>query len=398
MSTLSRLFAASFAALVAVALASSGSASAQNEAKDAAPIEDVSFSTVDGITLRGKFYRGPKAAPVVILLHNVGGANGETSNHPNWIALAKELQTDFAVLAFDFRGHGKSTTVDPLLFLNARNAANRKAAPSVTINSTTLDQKSINKLAYPILCNDIAAAKSYLERTKNDLGECNTQNMFLVGAEQGATLGAIWANSEYYRYRCDMTPQGQVRYAGTPEGKFFTGFMWLTIAPKAGDRPVNVASLSMMPARLNAAPFCLFGKGDTKARDLAKTVEKTVYAMKKSEQPVLVPIGGDDNKFVGVELLSPSLGVGPEIHKQLKSLAAKVNDREWEKRDFVKTLSSWRLTPNGPAVHARSNFPAAGSTGIGLIPSQPANPASNNVPDVVEKNILFSDYTPFIPR
>jgi hypothetical protein len=394
MSTSSRLF-AFCAALIAVALASSGWVTAQNEAKDAAgAVDEVSFSTVDGITLKGKFYRGPKAAPVVILLHNVGGTNGETSNHPNWVALAKELQPDFAVLAFDFRGHGKSTTVDPQLFL--RNIPDRKSVTSITLNSTTLDQKSINKLTYPILCNDIAAAKSYLERTKNDLGECNTQNIFLVGAEQGATLGAIWANSEYYRYQCDMTPIGQPRYAGTPEGKYFSGFMWLSIAPKVGDRTMNVPALSMMPAKYNAAPFCWFGKGDAKGRDLAKAVEKTAHSVKKSDQPVTVAVGAEDNKLVGVELLTQSLGVGPEIHKQLKTLATKV-DREWAKRDFVKTLSAWRLPPNGPLVHARSGFPVGGATtGIGIAPA-PAQPV-NNVPEMVEKNILFNDYERFIPR
>ena len=395
MSTLARLF-VFCAALVAVALASSG-VTAQNEAKDAANVDDVSFPTVDGITLRGKFYRGPKMpkpVPVVILLHNVGGS--ETSNHANWIALAKELQSDFAVLAFDFRGHGRSTTVDPQLFL--RNIADRKAVPSVTLASATIDQKSINKLTYPLLCNDIAAAKTYLERFKNDSTECNTQNIFLVGAEQGATLGAIWANSEYYRYKCDITPTGLPRYAGTPEGKYFTGFMWLSIGQKVGDRTMNIASLSAMPAKFNAAPFCWFAKGDTKARDLAKIVEKTVHSVKKTEQPVTAAVGTDDNKFVGVELLSPSLGVGPEIHKQLKALAAKVNDREWEKRDFNKTMSSWRLAPNGPPAHARSGFPVGnGGTGIGLLPA-PTQPVNSNVPDIVEKSILFTDYERFIPR
>jgi pimeloyl-ACP methyl ester carboxylesterase len=393
MSILSRLFAVFIVALFAVTLMSSSSATAQNEAKDMEKsVEPVSFSTVDGITIRGKFYRGPKAAPVVILLHNVGGS--ETSNHPNWIALAKELQSDFAVLTFDFRGHGNSTAVDPQLFL--RNVADKKAVPNTfNLTTTALDIKSINKLSYPILCNDIAAAKSYLERTKNDLGECNTQNIFVVGAEQGATLGAIWANSEYYRYRCDIPANGLPRYANSPEGKYFSGFMWLSLSPKLGDRTLNVAALSSMPARFNAAPFCLFGKGDTKGRDLAKSIEKTTSAVKKSTLPVPVPVGGDENKLVGVELLTPSLKVGSEIHKQLKAIAEKVSDREWEKRDFVKTLSGWKLTPNGQPVHARANFPPP-NTGIGFIP-QPVSPA-NQVPEVIEKNILFSTYDPFIPR
>ena len=389
-----------FAALVAVTLAPSGWATAQNAAKDtadtkmaAAAAEPVSFSTVDGVTIRGKFYKGlPKAPPVVILLHNVGGS--ESSSHPYWIALAKELQTDFAVLAFDFRGHGNSTTVDPLLFL--RNAADHRAVPSITRDKTDLDIKSLNKLTYPLLCNDIAAAKSYLERTKNDLGECNTQNIFLVGAEQGATLGAIWANSEYYRYRCDVTATGAPRLANTPEGKYFTGFVWLSISPKLGERTMNIAALSKMPASYNATPFFLFNENDTKAKDLGKILEKAFSANKKTERKILLPIAGAE-KSAGVELLSPSLELGAAIHKKLKDLAGKVNDREWEKRDFVKTLSAWRMAPNGPPIYARSNFPTGnGVAGIGI--GIPTPPPAAAVPEVIEKNILFSDYERFIPR
>jgi hypothetical protein len=392
MSILARLSAAFVAALVLVAFAATGSVTAQNEA--AAAAEPVSFSTVDGITLRGKFYRGPKSAPVVILLHNVGGA--ETSSHPNWIALAKELQSDFAVLAFDFRGHGNSTTVEPMLF--NRNMADKQAMKgALTADKTQLDIKTHSKTHYQLLCNDIAAAKSYLERTKNDQSECNTQNMFLVGAEQGAALGAIWANSEYYRYGVTMTPTGQPRYAGSPEGKYFTGFMWLSIAPKVGDRAINPASLSVMPTKNNAATFCLYGGGDKKSGDIAKAIEKTVHAVKKGDRPVAVAIDKAD-KATGVELLSPSLGVAPEIHKQLKKLASDVNDREWEKREFVKSLSAWKFPGSNqpiPARHGMQN--GAGAIGIGIgIPA--VAPPVAAVPDQIEKNILFSDYNNFIPR
>jgi hypothetical protein len=386
MSTLARPFAPFVAALVAAAVAAGGVL-----AQDVPIVEPVSFSTVDGVTLRGKFYKGPKSAPVVILLHNVGGS--ETSSHPNWIALAKELQSDFAVLAFDFRGHGNSTSVDPLLFY--RNVADKRAVPGLTAEKTQLDIKAHNKTMYQLLCNDIAAAKSYLERTKNDQLECNTQNMFLIGAEQGATLGAIWANSEYYRYKCDMTPTGLPRYAGSPEGKYFTGFMWLSIAPKVGDKPINVAALAAMPAKNNAAVFCLYGGGDKKAADLAKIIEKTAHAVKKSERPVAVPVDKAD-KAVGVELLSSSLTTLKDVHAQLKTLAASVNDREWEKREFTKTLSAWKIPGVNQPIHARANFPTGGGTiGIGIVaPPTPTAP----VPDVIEKNILFNDYDRFIPR
>src|SRR4051812_21681876 len=76
--------------------------------------ERVSIKTVDGVDLIGNFYAGNKGtAPVVMLLH----AYEKDSRSKDWISLAESLQkAGYAVLSFDFRGHGESTGVDPFLF------------------------------------------------------------------------------------------------------------------------------------------------------------------------------------------------------------------------------------------------------------------------------------------
>src|SRR6478672_2061863 len=135
--------------------------------------------------------------------------------------LAKTLQPECAVLTFDLRGHGNSTEIDPTLYL--RYPQNVAYTKGVNPNKVKLDYKDIDKNFYSVFINDIAAAKSYLERTKNDLGLCNTQNTVVIGVEQGATLAAIWANSEWYRYKIDFSPPFfQIRPENRPEGQYLS--------------------------------------------------------------------------------------------------------------------------------------------------------------------------------
>src|SRR5262245_8051052 len=70
-------------------------------------MQKVRFSTIDGVELVGTFYAGAKKGPpTVLLLHAIG----EDSKKKGMVALAEELQKrGFAVLSFDFRGHGAST-------------------------------------------------------------------------------------------------------------------------------------------------------------------------------------------------------------------------------------------------------------------------------------------------
>src|ERR1019366_3265127 len=70
------------------------------------------ITTVDGVKLNATFYGSAKKnSPVVIMVHPIG--DGKNSKPPEWKALAEYLQKqDFAVITFDLRGHGDSTTVD----------------------------------------------------------------------------------------------------------------------------------------------------------------------------------------------------------------------------------------------------------------------------------------------
>src|SRR5205814_9450356 len=94
-------------------------------------------------------------------------------------------------------GHGKSKNIQTEVFWkNAHNVKNVKGSPK----KDTIELGDMSKTYYPTFCNDIAAVRAFLDR-KNDLGVCNTSSLILVGAETGATLGAIWLNSEWQRYK-----------------------------------------------------------------------------------------------------------------------------------------------------------------------------------------------------
>src|SRR5690348_5048282 len=81
----------------------------------AADAERVKFYTYDQVELHGTFYMGDlgNKSPCVLLLH----ALGASSDQEGWADLAKKLQKEhFAVLAFDFRGHGESVAVQPVFW------------------------------------------------------------------------------------------------------------------------------------------------------------------------------------------------------------------------------------------------------------------------------------------
>ena len=120
-----------------------------------------------------------------MLLH----AMGEDSRKNHWVSLAEEIQkTGLNVLSFDFRGHGLSVDVEPEKFWS--NQHNQILAGGKTgFGKRTIDLRNFDKRYFPAMVNDIAAARAYLERTKNDDGSCSTSSIIVIGAESGATLG-----------------------------------------------------------------------------------------------------------------------------------------------------------------------------------------------------------------
>src|SRR5262249_22254161 len=214
--------------------------------------EKVKFDTVDGVELRGVFYssmvpsRSGKKAPCVLLLHKIGGSCTEDG----WDQLAHDLQkAGFCVLAFDFRGHGNSTSIDSTTFWQDRFNV-QSLVKGYDPNKKTIAIKDFNKGYYPQLVNDIAAAKNYLD-TRNDAGDCNSSSVVLIGAQDGATLGAMWLNAELMRYRVT----GPLQLAKEPTGKDVAGAVWLSISPALGARAAPVTEWIKFAGKDNKIPM-----------------------------------------------------------------------------------------------------------------------------------------------
>jgi len=219
----------------------------------------VDINTFDGVNLAGTLYPatgGGRKDAVVLLLHDFDHKGGGNSSKDGWPKLAARLQAEgYAVLSFDFRGFGESTTVSEK-FWDRRFAHNqppmiRQRPGAGGKLPTTISQKDFRADYYKYLVNDIAAAKAYLDE-RNDASELNSGNVILVGAGQGATLGAMWLASECRRCkgepRAALIPGLPVNPAmfslDDPESKYIAGAVWLTISPTLAGASVGPLVLS----------------------------------------------------------------------------------------------------------------------------------------------------------
>ena len=381
-----------FSSIVCALLVGSSGLLPSQEA--AMSVDKVRFVSADGVTLHGTFYRGPKTAPIVLMLHNVGG--DDDSGKKNWVELATELQSTFSVFTFDFRGHGQSTKVDSNFAKFPLNQSCLKGG--LKKDTTEIDHKLFMKSHYSLFINDIAAAKSYLEG-KNDKMLCNTQRFIVIGAEQGATLGAIWANSEFYRYNAVIKPSGIYNILtpeNLPEGKYFSAFVWLSMADKLGDRMVNVLGQLMVPAKVNQIPTVFVNSDkDVKGIKLAKSLEKGIKGAGSKKEDAKSKLTGTfevavgDPPLMGHDLLLKKLNTPAQIHKWLKSVIAEGAEREWAPRDFQKSFSVWRMSPT-----AKQYLPARVMLPNQVVQGLPT-PSTKIVSDAEDKNIVYDSYFRF---
>lgn len=307
--------------------------------QDAEP-EKVRFTTCDGVTLRGQYYAGKgQDWPAVMILHELG----EKRREKNVQKLAAALQkAGYAVLAFDFRGHGDSTEVDPDEFWSNR-YINRSLVRGQVRGD--IDFKDFDPRYYPVLVNDIAAAKACLDR-RNDAQACNSSNLVVIGMERGATLGAIWVNSEFSRY--ELTPPKFVnqppQVSNTSEGKKILAAVWLSIEPTLGNREARIPSLVDAPGRTGKLPTVFFhADGDTEGARIASECEKSLHRGAKLPftGKAVIPDAGERK---GADLLNAA-GTQGAIVEYIENVR-KDRAAEWMEHDFREKQYAWRL-PRG---------------------------------------------------
>lgn len=303
------------------------------------PGERVLFRSADEVELIGRFYRSPKKKPSVLLLHGAGVKHSSRV----WRPLAERLHKEgYAVLSFDFRGHGQSTTVDPDIFW--MQAANRNGIRGA--KDEEIDVDDFSDRYWPVLINDIAAAKAFLDR-KNDAGDCNSANLIVIGANEGATLGAAWLNGECFRHRQHPPPffGAPPQTEASPQAQHVLCALWLNIEPKLGSRNLSLANLLDTSARRYRIPMVIFYDRDSPLH------KRTAEALERTVKQPRVAYGGVVDIAAGVVERGEDLLVRHYAHEQvieyLKNVAGDEGD-EWQDFDSRQAQFIWRA-PRLPA-------------------------------------------------
>jgi alpha-beta hydrolase superfamily lysophospholipase len=319
-----------------------------------ADVKRVQIPTFDGVKLEGNYYPNPagKKDACVLLLHHFDPRKGGDSHSDGWDQLAEALQNaGYVVLSFDFRGFGQSKTLDdPAKFwMNKHNREFVRGGEGKDGKlSETIDQKKFTQAYYPYLINDIAAAKAFLDR-KNDLNDCNSSNLVVIGAGDGATLGAMWlvAMSRLQRDRAPMLAlQPQL---DEPEIKDVAAAVWLSLSPNVAGRSMPLKAAHKEVGRECKVPMAfLYGSKDANGSNIAKALVKEIRNGKD------LPLTGDkgfDTELGGSKLLQGALKTEDWIIKDyLDKVIEKRGSRERKVRESEKCRFFWAFPRPGPGA------------------------------------------------
>jgi alpha-beta hydrolase superfamily lysophospholipase len=315
----------------------------------AADSEKAKFETTDHVELQGTFYPGKKGkrSPAVLLIHGLGS----NSQQEGWVKLAEALaDKDYAVLSFDLRGYGASTSVDKDFWRLPINQSGFKAPAR---NKETISHKDFLPVYVPWLVNDIAAAKAFLDR-KNDSGDCNSSSLILVGADEGATLGAMWMAAEQHRYRVTSSFPS-LEWDRTSEGKNVYAAVWLTLSPNLGNRGVLTAldSWLRLAGKDKKIPMAfVYGSDDSRGEANAARFLQVIKGFDKNALP-LTNKYGIKTKLTGDGLLNKGLSTTNWIVKTyLSAVGDKNAPNEWVKQDADLNGYVW-VFRGGAAVMAK---------------------------------------------
>lgn len=321
--------------------------------------EGVNIFTADGIKLRGQFYPSTaKNAPTVIMLHSIGEKKSMKSK--DWTDLAALLQKkNYAVMTFDFRGHGESTTIDdPMAFRSKpyNNSFKTQQKDALDVK----DYIKYSKTYMPVLVNDIAAVRAFLDRRNDDSKDCNTSSIIVIAADNSAALAALWINSEWYRYRYTPNPMFPLKipahirqgtFASKPEGNDIIGAVFLSVSPSLEGRGKTEAMLRTACKQHGMAALFFSGKQDAKATAYAKNLEKALKD-KNSDRHAFIGAYELPTELSGMKLLQRDLKTDELIVKYLDGVVeARRNDRI--ERDFANTYYLWKMGQFGPYISAK---------------------------------------------
>lgn len=305
----------------------------------AAEPERVKFDTYDQVEIHGTYYPGDAGnkSPCALVLHAVGGSSREEG----WDNLAKELQKKhFAVLLFDFRGHGESTSVGTNFWLDRGNQSLKSYRPGKLKDQISYKDFT-TQLNWLSLVNDIEAAKRFLDR-KNDAGECNSGNVAVIGAEGSAALGALWIATEWRHPRMANRFPPVPAERGQMEGQDIACAVWLSFSPHIAKFTVRPDSWFGNQVR-EKVPMCfLYGEQDSKGKTYALHLyDSVLHARRDKKLKLTIEKPIKDTKLSGRELLGkPSLNTEELILTYVSKVIDERGSNAWSKRDVDRTILS----------------------------------------------------------
>ncbi len=350
------------------------SARAQNEVKPKADVkvEEKAFKSIDGVKLQGQFYKTNstkgKDAPTVLVLHGYGQKTDDAA----WDDTAKTLAEFYNVFRFDFRGHGKSTDIEPSDFWDPKYPTNRQFVtiqpPLKPETKNTIKFTDFKVNYYPMLVQDLAAARNELDRM-NDANLVNTSNLYIVAAGDMAPLTLFFIASEWLREKkkpnalqlppVPFVSPGRPRVANSDAaGEDYAGCVFLgpgrplntPAALSYADLKSMVISNYALKLRNETAMAFIYGAKDPKgAAATSSFLNEVLMANAKTGPggtPLLKPdllfsVKIDSTALTGVKLLGNNLGTETQLLKFIKDISDKERKaktwlvREWEKPVYV---------------------------------------------------------------
>ncbi|MFN4258312.1 MAG: hypothetical protein ACK4RK_03390 [Gemmataceae bacterium] len=337
------------AGLVMAFLPANGSAQMQKP-------ERVKFETVDQVELIGTFYpsnEGKKAVPVLILSNLGDSTKGEIAGRDRLAAALQEQ--GFAVLHFDWRGHGDSITVGPNFW---NSVTNQKYIRGAAPNRQTINKNDFPPAYYPMLINDITAARMFLDR-RNDASECNSANLIVIGMKDGATLGALWLAGEMDRHRVTQTDPltlTPINWDATCEGKRVTAAIWLSMTSSIGG--INFGQLAQLWLKKSGGDYnlpmaFLYGEQDRNSAAFAGQAYNFVTNRNPKNHPLTAyrPIKG--TMVAGAELIQPNLETEKLIIGYALNVAKQKGNQDWAAVNAEEKSYVWKPTAGGVATIAK---------------------------------------------
>jgi alpha-beta hydrolase superfamily lysophospholipase len=291
----------------------------RNNADDRTEPQLVNLQTEDGVLISATYFpplRPGKDVAPVMLLHGLGEKESIFFPTKTEHDLAFALQDHgYAVLTFDFRGHGHST----------RRAGNAQAVDAKNAAAANkLDFHDLHTAAqFSTLLNDIETAKRFLLQ-KNNAGELNVGKLAVVGTEMGASLAVVWA------FR-DWQYSAQAGFAGK-QGQDVQALV--LVSPQYNFKGIAITNeLSFIQKQIPIQ--VVVGKKDDKSFGDAKKIHQASVRARPKEA---------DSKFTELntaqragKLLNPDLelDVEKEIASFLDGTVKKLRP-EWSKRELAE--------------------------------------------------------------